>query len=77
MGYRNIKKQKNLFFFFKLRILIFQCPGTTHITNFTRMPHMLPHIPSGQESEKVKEGKGKYYKGLVLVTEAPPALGTD
>ena len=39
MGYRNIKKQKNLFLFFKLRILIFQCPGTTHITNFTRMPH--------------------------------------
>ena len=38
MGYRNIKKQKKLFFFFKLRILIFQCPGTTHITNFTRMP---------------------------------------
>ena len=42
MGYRNIKKQKNLFFFFKLRILIFQCPGTTHITNFTRMP-LLHH----------------------------------
>ena len=38
MGYSNIKKQKKLFFFFKLRILIFQCPGTTHITNFTRMP---------------------------------------
>ena len=41
MGYRNIKKQKNLFLFFKLRIFIFQCPGTTHITNFTKMPHML------------------------------------
>ena len=38
MGYRNIKKQKNIFFLSKLRILIFQCPGTTHITNFTRMP---------------------------------------
>ena len=38
MGYRNIKKQINLFLFFKLRIFIFQCPGTTHITNFTRMP---------------------------------------
>ena len=40
MGYRNIKKQKKLFLFFKLRILIFQCPGTTRITNFTRM-HQL------------------------------------
>ena len=40
MGYRNIKKQKNLFLFFKLRISIFQCPGTTHITNFTIMPQL-------------------------------------
>ena len=52
MGYRNIKKQKKLIFLFKLRILIFQCPGTTHITNFTRMPHALGtsrhHVPSFQ-----------------------------
>ena len=41
MGYRNIKKQKKLIFLFKLRILIFQCPGTTHITNCTRMPPMM------------------------------------
>ena len=47
MGYRNIKKQKNLFLFFKLRILIFQCPGTTHITNFTRMPHCACVLPGG------------------------------
>ena len=33
------KKQTKLKYFFKLRILVFQCPGRTHITNFTRMPH--------------------------------------
>ena len=32
------KKQTKLEYFVILRILIFQCPGTTHITNFTRMP---------------------------------------
>ena len=32
------KKQTKLKYFFKLRILVFQCPGRTHITNFTRMP---------------------------------------
>ena len=35
------KKQTKLEYFVILRILIFQCPGTTHITNFTRMPHQL------------------------------------
>ena len=45
MGYRNIKKQINLFLFFKLTIFIFQCPGTAHITNFTRMPHMFKVTP--------------------------------
>ena len=42
--YQFYKNAPSLFFFFKLRILIFQCPGTTHITNFTRMPHL--HISS-------------------------------
>ena len=32
------KKQTKLKYFFKLRILVFQCPGRTHVTNFTRMP---------------------------------------
>ena len=33
-------KSKTIEYFFKLRILIFQCPGVTHITDFTRMPHL-------------------------------------
>ena len=32
------KKQTKLEYFVILRILVFQCPGITHITNFTRMP---------------------------------------
>ena len=50
MGYRNIKKQINLFLFFKLRIFIFQCPGTTHITNFTRMPHIWHYVTTCDRS---------------------------
>ena len=34
------KKQTKLEYFVILRILVFQCPGITHITNFTRIPHM-------------------------------------
>ena len=34
------KKPTKLKYFLKLRILVFQCPGRTHITNFTRMPHI-------------------------------------
>ena len=53
MGYRNIKKQKKLIFLFKLRILIFQCPGTTRITNFTRMP--LEHLPGAERLEHLTQ----------------------
>ena len=37
------KKQTKLEYFVILRILIFQCPGTTHITNFTRMPQYIQY----------------------------------
>ena len=49
MGYRNIKKQINLFLFFKLWIFIFQSPGTTHITNFTRMPLLVVVVEEAVE----------------------------
>ena len=42
------KSKPNLNILFKLRILVFQCPGRTHITNFTRMPHLLFKSPSDQ-----------------------------
>ena len=34
------KNRAKVMYFIKLAILIFGCPGNTHVTNFTRMPHM-------------------------------------
>ena len=65
MGYRNIKKQKNLFLFFKLRILIFQCPGTTHITNFTRMPRMCS--VAEWEGGRTRAVASKYMGGKLIL----------
>ena len=65
MGYRNIKKQKKLIFLFKLRILIFQCPGTTHITNFTRMPQLkLKKVSSVQCSDPFLAKKSAIMRGF-------------
>ena len=56
-------KSKKIEYFFKLRILIFQCPGVTHITDFTRMPHRDTK-EGGEEEEEDEEEDEEEEEGV-------------
>ena len=59
------KNQPIFILSFKLMILFFQCPGTTHITNFTRMPHVTHATRPSRNPPKTGNSKVRWLNILL------------